>query len=168
MLFCHLLIFQNQLFRKILSRILSEYQTVWIQIKPEFLLGLIWFQAVCKFYQQTTLVGKELKILESIKFSKGPSKLGGGFQPLICSIRQFQILPPFQKLTDKEISCHIFFRKFGKMSQNVSSAAVVIGAFRVKVSNVPFQTHHYFVPEIIVYNLIVIFIISFYTIHKRS
>ena len=31
-----------------------------------------------------------------------------------------------------EISYLIFGRKFGKMSQNVSSAAVVIGALRVK------------------------------------
>ena len=30
-----------------------------------------------------------------------------------------------------EISYLIFFRKFGKMSQNLSSAAVVIGALRV-------------------------------------
>ena len=29
------------------------------------------------------------------------------------------------------ISCHIFFRKLGKMPQNLSSAAVVIGALRV-------------------------------------
>ena len=32
-----------------------------------------------------------------------------------------------------EISYLIFFRKLGKMSQNLSSAAVVIGALRVKV-----------------------------------
>ena len=31
-----------------------------------------------------------------------------------------------------EISYLIFFRKLGKMSQNLSSAAVVIGALRVK------------------------------------
>ena len=30
-----------------------------------------------------------------------------------------------------EISCLIFFRKLGKMSQNLLSAAVVIGALRV-------------------------------------
>ena len=37
-------------------------------------------------------------------------------------------------LTDKshEISYLIFFRKLRKMSQNLSSAAVVIGALRVK------------------------------------
>ena len=35
-------IFQNQLFRKILSGIPSEYQTVWIQIMPDILSGLIW------------------------------------------------------------------------------------------------------------------------------
>ena len=44
-------------FLKILSRIPSECQTVWIQIRPNFLSGLIWAQTVCKGYQQTTLVG---------------------------------------------------------------------------------------------------------------
>ena len=35
--------------------------SVWIQVRPDILLGLIWFQTVCKGYQQTTLVGgKEL------------------------------------------------------------------------------------------------------------
>ena len=33
-----------------------------------------------------------------------------------------------------EISYLIFFRKFGKMLKNLSSAAVLIGALRVKVS----------------------------------
>ena len=32
-----------------------------------------------------------------------------------------------------EISYFIFFQKLGKMSQNLSSAAVVIGALRVKL-----------------------------------
>ena len=63
--FCQLLIsfFQNQLFRKILSGILSECQTVWIQIRPNILLSLILVQTVCKGYQQTVnlpLAGKEL------------------------------------------------------------------------------------------------------------
>ena len=48
--------FQNQLFRKILLGIPSECQTVWIQIRPYFSLCLIWVQAVCKSYPQTTLV----------------------------------------------------------------------------------------------------------------
>ena len=52
--------FKNQLFQKILSGTSSEYQTVWIQIGPDILSGLILFQTVCKSYQQTTLVGKEL------------------------------------------------------------------------------------------------------------
>ena len=34
-----------------------------------------------------------------------------------------------------EISYLIFFRKFGKMLKNLSSAAVVIGAIRVKLSH---------------------------------
>ena len=61
MLFCRLLIFfQNQLLRKILPEIPSECQTVWNQIRPDILSGLIWVQTVCTGYQQTTLVGKEL------------------------------------------------------------------------------------------------------------
>ena len=39
----------------------SECQTIWIQIRPDILLGLIWVQTVCKGYQQMTLEGKELK-----------------------------------------------------------------------------------------------------------
>ena len=38
----------------------TECQTVWIQIRPNVLSGLIWVQAVCKSYQQTTLVVEEL------------------------------------------------------------------------------------------------------------
>ena len=48
--------FQNQLFRKIVSGIPSACQTVWIQIRPNILSGLIWVQTVCKSYQQMTLV----------------------------------------------------------------------------------------------------------------
>ena len=54
--------FQNQLFHKILSGIPSEWQTVWIQIRPDFLSGLIWVQTVCKGDQQTAQVGKEFII----------------------------------------------------------------------------------------------------------
>ena len=47
-------ILQNQLFWKILSGIPSECQTVWIEIKPDVVMGLILAQPVCKVYQQTT------------------------------------------------------------------------------------------------------------------
>ena len=57
--------FQNQPFRKILSGLPSGCQTVWIQIRPDILSGLIWVQTVFKGYQQTTLVSKEL-ILNSV------------------------------------------------------------------------------------------------------
>ena len=56
-----MIFFQNQLFRKILSEIPFLCQTVWIQIRPDILSGLIWVQTVCKSYQQTTLVDKELR-----------------------------------------------------------------------------------------------------------
>ena len=39
--------FQNQLFWKRFSGIPSECQTVWIQIRPDILSGLIWFQTIC-------------------------------------------------------------------------------------------------------------------------
>ena len=65
--------------------------------------------------------------------------------PIICSRRQIQKFSDisnfsvFSKITEikmladdsHEISYLIFFRKLGKMSQNLSSAAVVIGALRV-------------------------------------
>ena len=38
----------------------SERQTVWMQIRPNIKSGLIWVQTVCKHYQQTIRVGKEL------------------------------------------------------------------------------------------------------------
>ena len=47
--------FQNHLFRKNLSGIPSECQTVWIQIRPDILSGLIRVQSVWKGYQHTRL-----------------------------------------------------------------------------------------------------------------
>ena len=41
------------------EKLFQEYhhcQTVWIQIRLDFLLGPIWVQTVCKCYQQMTLV----------------------------------------------------------------------------------------------------------------
>ena len=46
---------QNLLFLNILSGILSEFQTFLIQIRPTKCQ-----ETICKSYQQTTLVGKEL------------------------------------------------------------------------------------------------------------
>ena len=47
------------------KKFFQEYrqcQTVWIQIRPNISSGLIWVKTVCKGYQQTTLVCKELNI----------------------------------------------------------------------------------------------------------
>ena len=71
--------FQNDIFRKILSDTLSECQTEQIQARSDILLGLIWVQTVCKYYQQTTkfdtgrqnVSNSNLKLMgESSKFSK--------------------------------------------------------------------------------------------------
>ena len=51
--------FQNQLFQNLFQEY-HQCQTVWIQIRPDILAGLIWVQTACKGYQQMTLVGKEL------------------------------------------------------------------------------------------------------------
>ena len=69
MLYCCLLsadYFQNNFLRKILSGISSDCQTLWIQIRPNILLGLIWVQTFCKGYQQTSLRGK---VIENKNFS---------------------------------------------------------------------------------------------------
>ena len=42
----------------------SECQTLWIQIRPDLLSGLIWVQTVCKGYQQITPVGNRLITLD--------------------------------------------------------------------------------------------------------
>ena len=55
-------LFQNQLFRKILSGIPSEWQTVLIQIRPDILSGMIWIQIVCKGHQSTALECKEVTL----------------------------------------------------------------------------------------------------------
>ena len=58
LLLCHILLFGCWIFSIPLG-----CQTVWIQIRPDILSGLIWVQTVCKGYQQTKkspLAGKEL------------------------------------------------------------------------------------------------------------
>ena len=52
--------FQKKYFRNFFIEILSECQTVWIQIRPDILSGLIWIQTVCKGCHRKTLAGKEL------------------------------------------------------------------------------------------------------------
>ena len=44
----------------------SEFLTDWIQIMRDILSRLIWVQSVCKGYQQITLGGKELTIVNRI------------------------------------------------------------------------------------------------------
>ena len=61
--------FLNQLFKK-KSGIPSECQTVWIQIRPDFLLGLICFQTVCKRYKHTTIGGKEFIAFREDEFNQ--------------------------------------------------------------------------------------------------
>ena len=55
-------------FEKILSGIPSKCQTEMIQTRPDLSLDLIWVQSVCKGYQQTTLVDRELKGYLSVTF----------------------------------------------------------------------------------------------------
>ena len=107
--------FQNKLFRKILSGILLECQTVWIQIRPDVLLGLIWVQTVCKSYQQTALVGNEFKrvwsfqgyivfVLSSLEF----------FNPLISVVLILFHFVSFAFITFS--SCGVW--SFSKSSRN--------------------------------------------------
>ena len=50
---------QNYNFLKIFSGILSKCQTVWNQIRPDVMSGLIWVQIVYKGCQQTTPAGRD-------------------------------------------------------------------------------------------------------------
>ena len=59
--------FKIMFFEKILSGLPLQCQTVWIQIRPDKMSGLIWVQTVCKGYQQTT---------KSVTDSKRAKKLG--------------------------------------------------------------------------------------------
>ena len=60
MIFCRLLIFfKINFFEKVFQKITSECQTVWIQIRPDIMSGLIWIQTVCIGYQQTELVPRK-------------------------------------------------------------------------------------------------------------
>ena len=42
---------------------LHQCQTVWIQIRTDILLGLIWVQTVCKSHRQMTLGDKEYNMV---------------------------------------------------------------------------------------------------------
>ena len=46
--------FKINFFHKILSRTIPECKTVWIQISPDVVSGLIWVQTICKNHQQMT------------------------------------------------------------------------------------------------------------------
>ena len=60
MLFCRLLIFFKISFFEKFFQECHQCQTVWIQIRPDILSGLIWVQTVCRGNQQMTLIDKEL------------------------------------------------------------------------------------------------------------
>ena len=71
-----------------------------------------------------------------------------------------------------EISFLIFFRNLGKMSQNLSSAAVVIGALRVKLEDaettiqfkhVYFNFYEGFIHSTIYMNILVYLIVCSFT-----
>ena len=62
---CVISCFKINIFQKNLSKTLSECQTVWIQIRTDILLVLIWVQTVCNSCQQMTLVVPRSQILAS-------------------------------------------------------------------------------------------------------
>ena len=62
MLLCHLLIFfKINFFEKFFQEYHQNVKQFWILIRPDSLSGLIWVQIVCKSYQETILVGNQLK-----------------------------------------------------------------------------------------------------------
>ena len=85
--------FSKSTFQKIISGIPSECQTDWIQMGPGILSSLIWIQSVCKGYEQTTLVDKELRNKQFLAMLKClvKAQLGLGCTRLsssnACSVR---------------------------------------------------------------------------------
>ena len=45
-------------------------QTDWIQIRPDVLSGLIWVEYVCKEFEQTTLVDKDIEFGDRNQIAK--------------------------------------------------------------------------------------------------
>ena len=68
--FCRMIFFliHNLPFMLIHIWIPSWSQTIWTQIRPDIMSGLIWVQTVCKCYQQTTIA-----ITSEVSFSHNPS-----------------------------------------------------------------------------------------------
>ena len=55
--------FSKIIFQKIFLQISPECQTVWIQIRPYMLSGLIWVQTVCKSFSTFKVVNQTSKLL---------------------------------------------------------------------------------------------------------
>ena len=80
---CRLLtFFKLTFFKKTILGTLSEWQTIWIQIRTDAMSVLIWVQTVCKDYQQTTIIAASKERVVPPKF---------------CSRRHFQILSLLQE-----------------------------------------------------------------------
>ena len=63
LLFCRLLfVFKINFLEKIFQEYHQSVKQIWIQIRRGILSGLIRVETVCKGYQQTTPVGKELQV----------------------------------------------------------------------------------------------------------
>ena len=92
--FCRLLIFFKINFCKNFFKEYYQYQTVWIQIRPDILSGLIRVQTVCKEYQQMTLVG-----IERVNRSHTCMQ-DGNFTCFFCHLMIF-----FKKLFKKYSQC---------------------------------------------------------------
>ena len=63
-----LIVFRINFFEKLFqeNHWMMECQTIWIQIRPDILSGLICVKTVCKGYQQTTLVDKSFRIPDEV------------------------------------------------------------------------------------------------------
>ena len=71
-----------------LKKFFQEYhqcQTVWSQIWPNILLGLIWVQTVCKGYEQTTLVSKKFSCSAHVQFSSKVLGLNHLLTIIVCA-----------------------------------------------------------------------------------
>ena len=68
-IFCLLILIKINFFKKI-SGLSSGCQTVWIQIRPDKMSGLIWVQTVCKDQRTTVTADKEFRNLTRLGHQK--------------------------------------------------------------------------------------------------
>ena len=119
-------LFKINFFKKLFSETPSEFQTVWIQIRNNIMLGLIWVHSlsVCRDRQQTTkfVPSKERVIITHGLLKADISPFGNSFFPCQLASDSF-VVSGFIFWTDKKSS---FSQTFEFYRQNFHKILILI------------------------------------------